>query len=90
MCGRANITGRDVAAKALRVSLSTDFEPTRKVSSPRLGVPIDEQTGLRAEILQGGHAVEHPSPSERVATVGRDDGRETVRDGIGVDGEWKH
>ena len=82
--------GQEVAAKALRVSLGTDFEPTRKVSSPRLGVSINEQTGPHAEILQGGHALEHPSPPKRVAAVGRDDDRETFRDGIGVDGERKH
>jgi len=36
--------------------------------------------------------MEDASPSERVAAVGRDDVRKSasVRDGIGVDGEWEH
>ena len=32
--------------------------------------------------------MEEPSPSERSAAIGRDDNRESARDGIGVDGEW--
>ena len=38
-------------------------------------------------ILQRGCRMEDPSPSERPTTVGRGDDRESVRDGIGVDGE---
>jgi len=82
--------GQEVAAKALRISLSTDMKSTRKVSSPRLTVSISEPTELHAEILQGGRALEHPSPSECVAAIGCDDGRETACNGIGVDAERKH
>jgi len=42
----------------------------------------------RAAFLQGGRDVEDPSPSERIATVGRDDDRAPVRDGVGMDGKW--
>jgi len=79
--------GQDVAAKALRVSLAADFKPTRKVSSPRFAMSINETTWPHTEILQGGHALEGALPSKRVTTFGCDDDRETVRDGIGVDGE---
>ena len=34
--------------------------------------------------------MEEPSSSERPVTVRRDDDQESVRDGIGVDGEWEH
>ena len=34
--------------------------------------------------------MEGPSSSERVAAVRCDDDRESVCDGIGVDGKWEH
>jgi len=34
--------------------------------------------------------VERPSPSERATAAGSDDGRESVRDDIGMDGKWEH
>jgi hypothetical protein len=34
--------------------------------------------------------MELPSSSERIAVVGRDDGRESVRDGVGMDAKWHH
>jgi len=43
-----------------------------------------------AEVLQGGGDVEDPSASERVAAAGRGDDRDSVRDYIGVDGQWEH
>ena len=42
---KARHYSQDVAAKALRVSLSTDFKQTKKVSTPRLAVSINELTG---------------------------------------------
>ena len=42
------------------------------------------------EILQSGHDMEDPSSSERIAAVGSDDDQESIRDGIGVDGEGEH
>jgi hypothetical protein len=47
-------------------------------------------TAFHTEVLQGGRWMEDPSSSERVAAVGRDDDRDPVRDGIGVDGKWEH
>jgi len=87
---KGQYNGQEVAAKALRVSLTTDFKQTRKVSSLRLTVSTNETTWLHTEILQGGHTLEGPLPSERVTTFGCNNGGETVRDGIGVDGEWEH
>jgi len=34
--------------------------------------------------------MESPSSSKRVASGRRDDDRESVRDGIGMDGEWEY
>jgi hypothetical protein len=34
--------------------------------------------------------MEHPSSSERVAAVGRNDDRDPVCDGFRVDGKWEH
>ena len=41
---RGQYNGQEVAAKALRVSLSTDFKPTRKVSPPQLAVSVNKPT----------------------------------------------
>jgi hypothetical protein len=82
--------GRDVAVKVLRVYLTSDFEQIRKVGFPRLVVRIDELTESRVEVLQGGHDVEGPSSSERVATVRGGDDRESVRDDLRVDGQWEY
>ena len=32
--------------------------------------------------------MDDPPSSERVAAIRRDDGRDPLRDGVGVDGEW--
>jgi len=82
--------GREVAAKVLRVYSSSDFEQIRKVGYPRLVVFINELTEFLTEVLQEGCNMEDPSSSERVAAFGRNDDGDPVRDGIGVDGEWKH
>jgi len=42
------------------------------------------------EVLQGGCDVENSPPPERAATVGSYNGRSSVCDGIGVDGEWEY
>ena len=34
--------------------------------------------------------MEGPPSSERAAIVWRDDGKASIRDGIGVDGTWEH
>ena len=78
--------GREVAVKVLRVYLTSDFEQIRKVGRSLLALCIDELTLSHTEVLQGGHDVERPPPSECIATTGSDDDRESVRDDIGVDG----
>jgi len=74
--------GREVAAKALRVSPTSDFERIRKVGYPRLVVFINKFTGSRTEVLQEGCSMENLPPSERVAAGRCDDDREPVRGGV--------
>ena len=47
-------------------------------------------TVSRVEILQRGCNLENSSASERPATDRGDDIWDSVRDDIGLDGEWKH
>ena len=82
--------GLEVAAKVLRVYLTSNLEGIRKVGHPRLVVCIDELTMSCAGVLQGGCDVEIPSSSERAATVRRDSDRDPARDGIRVDEKWEH
>ena len=70
--------------------LRNDLEGIRKVRYSQLVFRINEPTVSRAEVLQGGCNMEGPSPPERVAAVGRDDDRESVRDDLGLDDEWEH
>jgi hypothetical protein len=82
--------GKEVAAKALRVYLTSDLPRIRRVGYPCLVVFVDKPTAFHTEVLQGGRWMEAPSSSERVTAVGRDDDRDPVRDGIGMDGKWEH
>ena len=84
--------GREVAAKALRAYITSDFKQIRKVGGVSLIMFSSELTVSHAAVLQGGHDVEDASSPERVATVRRDDvrGSGSVRDGIGVDEEREH
>ena len=79
----------DVAAKALRVYLTSDFERIRKAGCPRL-LCFKNLTAFRAEVLERSCDMEGPSSPERVAAAGRDHGRDPFRDGIGVDGKREH
>ena len=42
------------------------------------------------EVLQGGHNLESPSSSERVAAARGDNNGESVRHGVRVDEEWEY
>ena len=44
----------------------------------------------RAGVLQRVRDVEGSSSSERIAAARSHNDREPVRNGVGVDGEWKH
>ena len=50
--------GQMVAAKALRVSETDDFNTIRRVGSPLLVLFIKELTASITELLQGGHDME--------------------------------
>ena len=84
--------GQEVAAKALRVYKVDDLEWIRKVGGTRLVVFPNELTVSHTAVLRRGHYMEDTSSPERATTVRRDDDRESIslRDGIGVDGEWEH
>jgi hypothetical protein len=74
--------GREVAVKVSRTSIP------RKVSCPRLVMCINELTVSDAEVLQGDCGMERPPSSQRVTVVRCYDDRESVRDGIKLDGKW--
>ena len=82
--------GREVAAKVLRTNSTGDLERIRKVARLRLAVRINGLTESETEILQGGRNMGDPPSSERSPAVRRDNIRQSVRDGIGMDGEWEH
>ena len=84
--------GHVVAAKALRVYLTSDLEWTRKVGGAQLVASFNELTASHTVVLQGGRDMEDTSSPECVATVRCDDDQRSgsVCDGIGVDGEWEY
>ena len=83
--------GRDVAAKVLRISMSSDLDRIRKVSCSEIVIFINEPTSLPgAEVLQGGNDMEHTASYKRIGTSRCDNDRVSVCDGIRVDGEWEH
>ena len=87
---KGKYNGREVAAKVLRVYLTSDIEGIRKVGCPQV-VCVNKLTISHAEILQGGNDMEDPSSSERIAIIRRDGDRKSapVRDGVRMDGEWE-
>jgi len=82
--------GRRVAAKALRVYLTNDFDKIRRVSCLYIILNTCMLTVTYVEVLQGSDKVESPQPSERVTAAGSDDGQEPLCDGVGVDGKREH
>jgi hypothetical protein len=81
--------GREVAVKVLKVYRTSNFEKIRKVDPLRLS-RAPANLPRFPDVLQGGRNMEDPSSSKCVTTVGGDDDRGPVRDGIGVDGQWEH
>ena len=80
----------DVAIKVIRTY-------SGKVLDKFIGVGLCYTSGHRvlttmlgSEILQGGRHVEFPATSKYPATSRGDDVRESVCDGIRLDGEWKY
>jgi hypothetical protein len=87
---KCQYNGQEVAAKTLRVYLRDDLRRVRRVGYPLLIICIDTLTVSRIEVLQGGCNMEGPSPSERIAAVGRDDDQGSVCNGIRVDEQWQY
>ena len=83
--------GTEVAVKVLKIFMTSDLAKIRKVGfsvSPKcVGRPVNVD---HAEVLQGSDHLEGSSPSECAATVGSDNGQQPIRDGVGMDGQWKH
>ena len=79
---RGKHRGMAVAAKVLRVHRTSDLNQIKRVCRPRLVVYINRLTMCCTGVLQGSRNLEIPPSSERVAAVGRDDNRESARDGI--------
>ena len=79
--------GREVAAKAVRIYLTSDLERIRKVGCPQPAMS-KELTGSHIEILPGSRCMGDPPSSKRTAAVRCHYDPQSIRDGIGVDGEW--
>ena len=87
---KAEHKGREVAVKVLKIYASSNLAKVTKVCSPlskSVYRPVDVD---HAEVLQGSCYMEIPSPSECVTVIGRDDDRQPVDDGFGMDGEREH
>lgn len=87
---KGEYNGKEVAAKGLRIYLTSDLEQIRKAGCPQLVMFINELTAAYIAVLQGGRDLEDALPSECVATIGCNNDRGSVRDGIGMDEEWEH
>ena len=83
---KGEYNGKEVAAKALRVSMKSDLDRIRRVSVCETVIVASELTVFCAEVLQGSNDVEHPSPSKCIVACGCDDDRATICDGIRLDG----
>jgi hypothetical protein len=82
--------GKGVAATVLKIYLTSDSERIKKVDCPRFVTLINKLTVSCAAVLRGGHDVEDPSSSKRLAVGGCDNDRKPARDGVTVDGEWEY
>lgn len=82
---------REVAAKVLRVYSRDDPRPIRRVGYKYSRIVISINSWLcLVEVLQGGCGMEHTPSSKHTAALGCNNVRESLRDGIGVDGKGKH
>ena len=78
--------GREVAAKVLKVYKKNDLEQVRRVG-PSGAPDMLYATNYISEVLQGGCRMEDLLSSKRTTADGRNNVRESVCDGIRVDGE---
>ena len=83
--------GRDIAVKVVRIYSNSDLQRVAGVSFWLHSVHAYSCTdSARAEVLQGGCCMENPPASECPTTDRSDDVRDSVRNGIRLDGERKH
>ena len=83
--------GQEVAATLWKYPWSA-LNEIRKVRGVQLVVFPNKLTASHTVVLQRGHYMEDTSSPERATTVRRDNVRGSIslRDGIGVDGEWEY
>ena len=82
--------GQDVAVKVLRTYSNDVLQKTIHVSGWPYPFCVSVHRHDLAEFLQGGCDVETTAPPEHPATDRSDNVRESVRNDIGLDDEWKH
>ena len=82
--------GRDVAVKVIRIYSNSDLQKIVGVGFCSCSLSrVCTLTMLRVEILQGSRDLEKSPASECTAPNRSDDVRDSVRNGIRLDGEWK-
>ena len=82
--------GRDVAVKVIRTYSTSDLQKIIGVGRWTFSLSTVNSLTELVEVLQRGGDVEIPSASKCPTADGGNDVGESVRDGIGVDDEWKH
>ena len=82
--------GQEVAVKVLKVYKKDDLEKIRRVGFWRHSCSYMHQRLTDVEVLQGGYGMEDPPSSKHIATVRCYNVRESVRDGIEVDGAGQY
>jgi len=82
--------GREVAVKVIRTYSTSDLQKIIRVGHWTYSLSTANSLMELVEVLQGGSDVEIPSASKRSVANGSNDVGESVRDGIGLDDEWKH
>ena len=82
---------RDVAVKVVRTYSNSDLQKIVGVSCRLCSLSLGLFADMRCvEVLQRGRHLENLPTSERPAADRSDDVRESVRNGVGLDGKRKH
>jgi len=76
--------------KVIRTYSTSDLQKIVGVGRCTCSLSTENSLMELVEVLQGGGDVEISSASERPAANWSNDVGESVRDGIGLDDEWKH
>ena len=83
--------GQNVAVKDIRTYSNSDLQKMTGVSFWLCPLSVSRTLTVSCvEVLQRGRDVEKPSTSECPAADRSNNVRNSVRDGVRLDGEWKH